>query len=38
MTTKVRLLRPLDGNEPGSIIDYPDNDAKRLARRGRDHQ
>jgi len=34
MATKVRLLRPVDGKEPGSIIEYPDLDAKRLERRG----
>ena len=34
MATKVRLLRPLDGREAGSLVDYPDNDAKRLERRG----
>lgn len=34
MTTKVRLIRPLDGREPGSIAEYPDLDAKRLAERG----
>lgn len=34
MATKVKLLRPLDGNEPGSIVEYSDIDAKRLERRG----
>ena len=34
MTTKVRLLRPLDGREAGSTVDYPDIDAKRLEKRG----
>jgi hypothetical protein len=34
MTTKVRLLRPLDGKQVGSFVEYPDADAKRLAARG----
>ncbi len=34
MSTKVRLLRPLDGRETGSEVEYPDVDAKRLLRRG----
>jgi hypothetical protein len=31
---KVRLLRPLDGLEMGDTADYPEADARRLARRG----
>lgn len=34
MTTKVKLLRPLDGKEVGSVAEYPDIDAKRLEKRG----
>lgn len=34
MTTKVKLLRPLDGKEIGSVVEYPDLDARRLERRG----
>ena len=34
MTTKVRLIRPLDGKEAGAIAEYPDLDAKRLMARG----
>jgi hypothetical protein len=34
MTTRVKLLRPLDGKEPGTVAEYPDADAKRLAGRG----
>lgn len=34
MTTKVKLLRPLDGKDIGSVVEYPDLDAKRLAERG----
>lgn len=34
MTTKVKLLRPLDGRNIGSVVEYPDLDAKRLAGRG----
>lgn len=31
---KVKLLRPLDGKDIGSVVDYPDADAKRLADSG----
>ena len=34
MATKVKLLRPLDGREIGSVVEYPDDDAKRLAEGG----
>lgn len=34
MTTKVKLLRPLDGMEVGTEAEYPDHDAKRLEKRG----
>jgi hypothetical protein len=34
MTTKVKLLRPLDGKDAGHVADYPDGDAKRLEKRG----
>lgn len=34
MSTKVKLLRPLDGKEIGSVVEYSDLDAKRLERRG----
>jgi len=34
MTTKVKLIRPLDGKEAGAIVEYPDLDAKRLEKRG----
>lgn len=34
MSIKVKLLRPLDGKETGSIAEYPDIDAKRLSARG----
>ena len=31
---KVKLLRPLDGKAEGSIVEYPDIDAKALANSG----
>lgn len=31
---KVKLLRPLDGVEAGNFVEYPENDAKRLADHG----
>ena len=31
---KVKLLRPLDGMPIGSVVDYPDDDAKRLEQSG----
>ena len=31
---KVKLIRPLDGNAIGSTVEYPDEDAKRLAAGG----
>lgn len=34
MSTKVKLLRPLDGKVVGAIVEYPDADAKRLEARG----
>jgi len=34
MTTKVRLLRPLDGKPEGETAEYPELDAKDLAARG----
>ncbi|MCK8779079.1 hypothetical protein M0654_03675 [Rhizobium sp. NTR19] len=34
MTTKVKLIRPLDGKDAGSVVEYPDLDAKRLVARG----
>lgn len=34
MATTVKLLRPVDGKEVGSIVEYPDPDAKRLEARG----
>lgn len=34
MTIKVKLLRQLDGQAEGAIVEYPDSDAKRLEGRG----
>ena len=34
MATKVKLLRPLDGMPIGSVVDYPEDDAKRLESTG----
>lgn len=34
MSIKVKLLRPLDGKEVGSVVEYSEADAKRLAGRG----
>lgn len=34
MATKVKLIRPLDGKPIGSIVEYPDEDAKRLEASG----
>jgi len=34
MATTVKLLRPVDGKEVGSIAEYPDADAKRMEQRG----
>lgn len=34
MTIKVKLLRPLDGKEVGSIVEYSQADASRLESRG----
>lgn len=31
---KVKLLRPLDGKQIGSVVEYPDEDAKRLESSG----
>lgn len=31
---KVKLLRPLDGQPVGAVVDYPDDDAKRLEASG----
>lgn len=31
---KVKLIRPLDGRPIGSVVDYPDEDAKRLEKSG----
>lgn len=34
MATKVKLLRPLDGMPIGSVVEYPEDDAKRLESTG----
>lgn len=34
MATKVKLIRPLDGKPIGSVVEYPDDDAKNLERAG----
>ena len=34
MAIKVKLLRPLDGRPIGSVVEYPDADAKRLEQSG----
>jgi len=31
---EVKLIRPLDGKSEGDTADYPENDAKRLEKRG----